>query len=200
MLAEWGAQPGLVHICAAMESCAAFTPWHEKVSGKMMLRYMNGECLHYYFYVKEKMMGPEFQGIGLDRGNDPGDNEDRSEKRAISRAGVIKTSVALGGAVLGTDLLRPTRAGAVSIASQPKPILQGGIPGAPAFRVHLFGPGKEPSTITDFNGYVGVTDVQGMATNAATGERFLVDTDMRFMDGVYVGVDGRVHRGTFGFV
>src|SRR5437764_11663251 len=33
ILAQRGEQPGLVHIFAAMEPCAAFTPRHDKVSG-----------------------------------------------------------------------------------------------------------------------------------------------------------------------
>jgi hypothetical protein len=66
-----------------------------------------------------------------------------------------------------------------------------------------FGPGQEPSTITDFNGFTGVTDVQGTGTATypdGSSETLLFDTDMRFMDGVYVGVDGAMHKGTFGFV
>jgi hypothetical protein len=27
-----------------------------------------------------------------------------------------------------------------------------------------------------------------------------IDTDMRFQDGLYVGVDGKTRRGTFGFI
>ncbi len=34
-----GDHPGLVHIFAAMEPCAAFTPWHDKATGKTTLRY-----------------------------------------------------------------------------------------------------------------------------------------------------------------
>jgi hypothetical protein len=71
------------------------------------------------------------------------------------------------------------------------------------FHLTFFGPGLDPSVITDFNGFVGVADVQGTgtATNPdGSTETLLFDTDMRFMSGVYVGKDGRVHNGTFGFV
>ena len=51
-----GNQPGLVHIFSAMEPCPAFTPWHDKTSGKTTLRYKDGKCLHYYFYF----IDPEF--------------------------------------------------------------------------------------------------------------------------------------------
>jgi hypothetical protein len=50
---------------------------------------------------------------------------------------------------------------------------------------------------------VGVAQVQGTGTGTnadGSTETLLYDTDMRFMRGVYVAVDGKVHRGTFGFV
>jgi hypothetical protein len=71
------------------------------------------------------------------------------------------------------------------------------------FHLTPFGPGLDPSSITDFNGFVGVADVQGTgtATNPdGSTETLLFDTDMRFMSGVYVGVDGAVHKGAFGFI
>ena len=71
------------------------------------------------------------------------------------------------------------------------------------FALTFFGPGMDPSSITDFNGFVGVADVQGTGTatdsNGNT-ETLLFDTDMRFMQGAYVGQDGAVHKGAFGFV
>jgi hypothetical protein len=71
------------------------------------------------------------------------------------------------------------------------------------FSLTFFGAGVDPSSITDFNGSVGVADVRGTgtATNPdGSTETLLYDTDLRFMNGVYVGRDGEVHRGTFGFV
>lgn len=80
---------------------------------------------------------------------------------------------------------------------------------------HVFAPGypglpdndpatNDPSTITDFNGDVGLCYVGGTGThtNKVTGEeRHLeFEVDMRFMKGTYVGLDGRTHHGTFGFV
>ncbi len=52
-----GDHPGLAHIFAAMEPCAAFTPWHDKATGKTTLRYKDGKCLHYYFYVIDEEFG-----------------------------------------------------------------------------------------------------------------------------------------------
>jgi hypothetical protein len=70
------------------------------------------------------------------------------------------------------------------------------------FHLTFFGPGVDPSSITDFNGSVGVADVRGSGTATypdGSSETLLYDTDLRFMNGVYVGQDGEVHRGTFGF-
>lgn len=71
------------------------------------------------------------------------------------------------------------------------------------FAVTFFGPGMDPSSITDFNGFVGVAQVQGTGTGTnpdGSEETLLFDSDMRFMSGVYVGQDGAVHKGAFGFV
>ena len=56
ILQQRGSEPGLVHIFSAMEPCPAFTPWHDKATGKTSLRYKDGKCLHYYFYF----IDPEF--------------------------------------------------------------------------------------------------------------------------------------------
>lgn len=113
----------------------------------------------------------------------------------------------LGGAVgaaVGAAILQPARALAARPGdATPKPIPGGIDVGGQVFHVFGFGPGQEPSTITDFNGFVGVTDVQGTgtATNPdGTTETLLFDTDMRFMKGAYIAVDGTVRQGTFGFV
>jgi len=52
-----GDHPGLVHICAAMEPCAAFTPRHDKARGKTTLRYKDGKCLHYDVYLIDEECG-----------------------------------------------------------------------------------------------------------------------------------------------
>jgi hypothetical protein len=69
--------------------------------------------------------------------------------------------------------------------------------------VDPFHAGVDPSSITDFKGFVGVADVQGTGTGRnpdGSVETLLFDTDMRFMQGTYVGLDGHVHQATFGFV
>jgi hypothetical protein len=105
----------------------------------------------------------------------------------------------------GTELLRVTPAFATS-TSAPKPIPGGFL--VPSFEltptnpdVHVLPPaiGFEMSTITDFNGTVAATEIQGTATGSDSSSWYF-DVDMRFMDGEYVGEDGNHHHGTFGFV
>jgi len=123
-----------------------------------------------------------------------------SRRSAVSRRGFICGV----GALVGAGVLLPASPLiAKKIGAAPKPIPNGFIINGQQFHTYLFGPGQEPATITDFNGFVGVTDVQGTgtATNPdGSTETLLFDTDMRFMQGVYVGQDEEVHKGTFGFV
>jgi hypothetical protein len=58
--------------------------------------------------------------------------------------------------------------------------------------------GFDVSTITDFSGFVAAAEIQGDA--AGGGSSFTFDADMRLMQGKYVGKDGRVRQGSFGFI
>jgi hypothetical protein len=78
----------------------------------------------------------------------------------------------------------------------------------PDVHAHLPGPadssapnkiGGDPSTINDFNGFVGVAHLQGTGTDGS-GNALTWDVDLRFMQGVYQGVDGNIHKATFAFV
>jgi hypothetical protein len=130
------------------------------------------------------------------------------ERAMLSRRQFIGTSVGAAGAVLSSGLWLPAVAHAdVQHNVAPRPI-PGGIqfPFAGTEVFHVFPPvhGAEPSTIFDFNGFVGVAHITGTGTgtDTATGTTtpLLFDVDNRFMQGVYVGVDGKKHRGTFGFI
>ena len=59
--------------------------------------------------------------------------------------------------------------------------------------------GGEPSTITDFNGFIGVAHVQGTGTDNS-GNPLFWDSDLRFNHGVYQDTNGQIRRGTFAFV
>jgi len=57
ILAERGDHPGLVHIFSAMEACSSYQPWHDKTSGRTLLKPDTGKCLHYYFYFIDEQFG-----------------------------------------------------------------------------------------------------------------------------------------------
>ena len=73
------------------------------------------------------------------------------------------------------------------------------VPSDPLVHVLPPGIGFEMATITDFNGTVAAAEIRGTAVGTDDSE-WDFDTDMRFMQGTYVALDGAVHRGTFGFV
>ena len=61
----------------------------------------------------------------------------------------------------------------------------------------------DPSQITDFDGFVGLTHIRGggMGTDTTGGTMPLAyQADMGFSKGQFVGTDGRVHQGTQVFV
>lgn len=121
----------------------------------------------------------------------------------LSRRGFLGGSGAAVGALVGANMLAPSKLAGKTVNATPNPIPGGITVQGQLFHVFLFGPDQEPATINDFNGFVGVADVQGTgtATNPdGSTETLLFDTDMRFMKGVYVAQDGAVHKGTFGFV
>jgi hypothetical protein len=132
-------------------------------------------------------------------------------RRAMSRRQFARTAAgaAVVGATLGSGLWRPGVAEAGSF--QPIPI-PGGTPALGGI-FHVFGPAPvqgdpadaEPVTITDFKGFIGLAYISGTVTqtNTTTGEILtlpFVDSDMRFMKGVFRGTDGRLHQGAFAFV
>lgn len=110
------------------------------------------------------------------------------------------------GASLGTGLLWPAAGSAASLSHRgqlPKPTTATMTINGLTFHIGPFGPRADPSSITDFKGFVGVADVRGKGTARHSDgrvETLLFDTDMRFMKGTYVGLDGHVHHATFGFV
>jgi hypothetical protein len=62
----------------------------------------------------------------------------------------------------------------------------------------------DPSQITDFSGFVGLTHIRGggTGTDTTTGNTMPLafQADMGFSQGRFIGTDGRQHRGTFAFV
>ncbi len=132
--------------------------------------------------------------------------------RSLSRRRFMQTSgVVAAGAVFGSGLLRPRVLHAAS-PDDPLPI-PGGTP-ALGGAFHFYGPtpdgsfdpiDAEPITITNLDGVVGLAYIDGtvVRTRISTGEQEelpFTGADMRFMQGVYRGVDGKPRQGTFGFI
>lgn len=57
IIKERGDHPGLVHIFSAMEPCLSYKPWHNKKTHQTYLKYADGKCLHYYFYLIDDKLG-----------------------------------------------------------------------------------------------------------------------------------------------
>jgi hypothetical protein len=122
---------------------------------------------------------------------EPGHRHAPSRREFLVAGAGLGAAGFLGAQVIGADpALAARRAGA------PRPIPGGVQPFGPGTEVfHVFPPGAgEPSTITDFNGFVGVAHIQG----AGAGLTF--DVDNRFMTGEYIALNGRHFNATFGFL
>jgi hypothetical protein len=122
------------------------------------------------------------------------------------------------GATLGAGLLYDRAAHAEDEDeggenSQPNPIPGGVAPFAPfAIFVHHnpLNPANplsmlnDPSHITDFNGFVGLTRIRGQGTGTDTKTNAMTtlayQADMGFSQGEFIGADGHKHQGTFAFV
>ena len=132
-----------------------------------------------------------------------------SRREFVRRAGgAVAAGAAVGSGLLGPRCCSPR---AIRIAD-PLPI-PGGSP-ALGGGFHVYGPtpdgsfdpiDAEPSTITNFNGVVGLTYISGTVSRRKIGSNVQVElpyiaSDMRFMQGVYRGVDGKPRQGTFGLI
>ena len=141
------------------------------------------------------------------------------EKRRLSRRNVICGAV---GAVTGAGLFRPRSAFADNNkhdhadhlgCNLVNPIPGGVVPfkpfGVPVHHNPL-NPAvslpniSDPSQITDFDGFVGLTHIRGggTGTNTVTGATTPLgfQADMGFGQGKFIGTDGRPHQGTLAFV
>jgi hypothetical protein len=122
----------------------------------------------------------------------------------MSRAQFVRRGAVAVGALAGLGLLK-TRAALGSSGFDPKPIPGGfdenfNIVPSGAF-IHVLPPaiGFEMATITDFDGVIAAGEIQGTA-RGTDGTQYTFDTDMRFMRGRYIGMDGRLRDGSFAFV
>lgn len=137
--------------------------------------------------------------------------------RGLSRRSMLRGTA---GAVLGAGLLDPKWVHAIDeddddreSSRDPNPI-PGGVKGLAPFGIFIHHNPlnakngvaniNDPSQITDFAGFVGLTHIQGAGTGTDTKTGMTMplayQADMGFSKGKFVGTDGRVRRGTFVFV
>ena len=138
--------------------------------------------------------------------------EPSPKRRVLSRRGFLRTAAGAG-LILGSGLWLPRRAHAAPGAdAMPTPIpFSRKLAGYGPFHFNFPGPvdspdpflGKpgpyQPSVINDFNGFIGVEEFSGSGADA-DGNPHTFSGEIRFMKGVYVGADGKNHRGTFALV
>lgn len=128
----------------------------------------------------------------------------QGEGGAWSRRQVVQRGAAAFGGFVGLGLLAPDSVFARANRA-PRPIPGGldktftPVPQNPVVHVLSPGIGFEMATITDFDGIVAGSETRGTA-HGSDGTRYDFDTDMRFMHGSYVGIDGRRRTGAFGFI
>lgn len=145
-------------------------------------------------------------------------------RRGISRRNLVRGTMGAG-AVLGSGIWTPARADEdehqkVNPCAQPLPQVHttagpfgplhfyfaGPIDGSAAATdgtgTHL--EGRDPSTITNFSGFVGQADLtfSGTAIDTKTGARAIYQfhTDTRFMQGQFIASDEQRHSGVFAFI
>jgi hypothetical protein len=141
----------------------------------------------------------------------------KPDQKRLSRRSLIRVGA---GAVVGAGFLRSKPSFADDNDERAAGALTNPIPGgvtpfkpfgvvvhhnplSPANRLAVAGI-SDPSQITDFDGFVGLTHIRGggTGTNTVTGAQTILgfQADMGFSQGTFIGVDGRHHEGTFAFV
>lgn len=144
--------------------------------------------------------------------NEPGPHLRNSlQEKRFGRRGLIRGAA---GTALGAGLLRSKLVYAsdddgnqeLACGVNPNPIPGGVAPFAPLGTLIHHNPLKkplsginDPSQITDFDGFVGLTHIRGGGSGTG-GLRLAFQADMGFSRGKFIGTDGRQHHGTFAFV
>ena len=133
-----------------------------------------------------------------------------TRRRFLGTAGATGVGLGLGSGLLTSAVaMADSDRSAVAVADRgesavlPRPIPSGFVTPVGVFiHHHLPGRGIEASQITDFRGTIGLAQLTGTGTGTINGtsSKLNFEIDNRFMQGTYVGVDGRRHQGTFGFL
>src|SRR4051812_49578807 len=130
----------------------------------------------------------------------------------ISRKELLRLGAALFGGAAACAVVRPSVAQAAGThggghrtgIGDPRPVPGGFnetftkfVPENPAIHAYAPAVGLDLSTITDFKGVVLAGEVQGRA-HGSDGSSYWFDCDMRVMNGMYIGLDGRRREHAFG--
>jgi hypothetical protein len=127
----------------------------------------------------------------------------RAADDALSRRALLRRGALAAGGLAGLGLL--TARPAFAADASPKPIPGGfnarfqPVPSNALLHVFVPAPGGELATITDLDGMVAATEIQGIA-KGSDGSTLSFDCDMRFMQGMYIAEDRQLRQGTFGFI
>jgi hypothetical protein len=155
-----------------------------------------------------------FKTIWDERFPDYEGGHDHFWQRALSRRQLLVGSAGVVGAAVATPFGTGLAKAAAPGPGQPNPI-PGGTQIGPLGFFHFYFPttsnpagatsvienGRgDPSTITDFNGFIGSGDFGGGTGKDQSNTTLYWAADVRFMDGEYVGTDGRHRQGAFAFV
>lgn len=127
-------------------------------------------------------------------------------ERALSRRHFLVAAGLAGGAAVTSSIWMPGLAEA-SGSVAPIPIPYGttvpGPSGDVLFHFQFPVADTDVSSIFNFKGVVGVADIEGPGAGVHDGKPLNgshFGSDNRFMKGIYIGADGRRHRGTFAFI
>lgn len=137
-------------------------------------------------------------------------------ERALSRRQLVAGGAGVAGVAMSSAFAWPGAALATShgLAGMPRPI-PGGTTVGPLGLFHFYFPtipngagstdviqnGRgDNSTITDFNGFLGVGEFGGGTGKDQGGRTLFWAADVRFMDGEYIDLDGHRQKGAFAFV
>ena len=128
-------------------------------------------------------------------------------REGTSRRNFLTSAAGAAGLAFWLPELVQARGQGVGKSAAPKPI-PGGVAPLGIF-IHHF-PAQltaapldtlsEPSQITDFKGFVGLTRLRGAGTSPQYPGTLAYQSDMGFMKGVFIAEDGNLHQGVFGFI
>jgi hypothetical protein len=157
--------------------------------------------------------GQDFKAIWRGQVGDAAVGHDHFWERLSRRQLFGRTMGVATMAAAGSSLSWPAVAGA-DRAAAPRPIPGGTtvdglgkfhfyfptFPNGAGSKDTIRGGNGDPSTITDFNGFLGVGEWAGGTGEDQNGRSLFWAADARFMDGEYIGLDGRRHEGAFAFL